>query len=185
MRVIEGTVDEIVEYQQRTGQLLANGRDVQTESIPTEDPPASVSTAVLDSDDEEAFFIKQFVYNRANNGGTARRVIKYLEQVIALGTLVEVGESERTHDGLTDYVMVRDQGPRRFGAVAYVRPANGGLTLRLRPEDVDDIDDERMRERNVSANQQYAIICPLADEAAVDLALSLTKRALEKVRPTL
>ncbi len=45
-----------------------------------------------------------------------------------------------TKDGLTDYLMIRDDGVRRYGAVAYVKPANGELTLRLTKEDVADVD---------------------------------------------
>lgn len=135
-----------------------------------------------DQDDEDSFFIRQFVYGRAENAPGARRVFTYLEGVAELGTTVEVGESVRSHDGLTPYLMVRDQGPRRFGAVAYVNPGNVGLTLRLRPDDVTDISDPRIRPRNVRSGQPYAITCPLIDDAAVDLAVKLTARALGKVR---
>jgi hypothetical protein len=109
-------------------------------------------------------------------------VLKFIYRSADLGTIVESGASERSKDGLTDYLMVRDDGPRRFGAVAYVKPSNGGLTLRLRPEDVNDITNERIKPRDVAASQKYAINCPLVDEAAIDLAIELTQRALELVR---
>jgi len=73
-------------------------------------------------------------------------------------------------------------GPKKFGAVVYVKPGNGGLTLRLRPDDVDDLDDKRIRLRNVAPTQPYAVNCPLNDNEAVDLAVDLTERALRKVR---
>jgi hypothetical protein len=66
--------------------------------------------------------------------------------------------------------------------VVYVKPHNSGLTVRLRPDDVADLDDDHIRERDVVPTQQYAIKCPLVDDAAVDVALELTKRALAKVR---
>ncbi len=184
MRLIEGTVDEIVEYQRRTdtvgsagiAEVYGNG------DIPEQEPVPARRTGAL-GDDEEGFFIRRFVYERARDGGTARRVLEYLERVLELGTYIEVGSSERTADGYTNYLMVRDDRPRRFGAVAYVRPGSGGLTLRLRPEDVEDIEDEHVFERDVAARQQYAIICPLSDSDAVELALTLTQRALAKVRP--
>ena len=79
-------------------------------------------------------------------------------------------------------LMVRDAGARRFGAVAYVRPANSGLTLRLRADDVADIDSDRIHLREVKKTQKYAVNCPLHDAAAVDLAVQLTERALKLVR---
>lgn len=187
MKVVEGTVEEIVEYQQRLAGLVQGDQPEQEgEDVPAgKEPPAARAVAGgLDdaADDEDAFFIRRFVYGRAMNAATARRVLSFLEQVAEKGTVVEVGESERTTDGLTDYLMVRDEGPRRFGAVAYVKPGNSGLTLRLRPEDVADVVDERVKERNVAATQKYAINCPLADDQAVDMAVQLTERALAKVR---
>lgn len=180
MRIIEGTVEEIVEYQRQTGQAVP-GSDDET-AAPEKEASPTVSTSALDADDEDAFFIKQFVYTRAKDGGTANRVLAFLRQALELKTLIEVGESDRTQDGYTDYIMVRDDGPKKYGAVVYVKPGNGGLTLRLRPEDVADIDDERVKLRNVAPTQKYAVNCPLNDNEAVDLALELTTRALKKVR---
>lgn len=183
MRVIEGTVDEIVEYQRLLGSVptsmdalaVANG-----EAPAEEPPPAKRATAL--GDDPDGFFVKQFVYKRAHDGASARRVLEFLERSLALGTVVEVGESERSNDGYTPYLMVRDAGPRRFGAVAYVSPSNAGLTLRLRPEDVEDMADEHVKGRKVAERQPYAVICPLRDDEAVEVAVRLVDRALAKVR---
>ncbi len=49
---------------------------------------------------------------------------------------------------------------------AYVKPSDGGLTLRLRREEVTDTDNERVKERNVRAGQHYAIACRLIDDQA-------------------
>jgi hypothetical protein len=69
-----------------------------------------------------------------------------------------------------------------LGAVVYLKPSNGGLTLRLRPDDVMDISDDRISLRDVRPADQYAVNCPLRDNQAVDLAVHLTARALAKVR---
>ncbi|MGN9812577.1 hypothetical protein ACTMSW_24890 [Micromonospora sp. BQ11] len=180
MRIIEGTVDEIIEYQTRTNQ--GPPADDDETAAPEKEATPTRSTSALDSDDEETFFIKQFVYTRAKDGGTANRVLTFLNRALDLKTVAAIGESDRTHDGYTDYIMVRDEGPKKYGAVVYVKPANGGLTLRLRPEDVADLDSHRIKLRNVAPTQKYAVNCPLNDDEAVDLALLLTERALDKVR---
>jgi hypothetical protein len=66
--------------------------------------------------------------------------------------------------------------------VVYVKPHNLGLTVRLRPEDLEDLNDAHIKPRDVVATQQYAVNCPLTDDAAVEMALTLTERALAKVR---
>ena len=78
--------------------------------------------------------------------------------------------------------MVRDAGPQRFGAVVYVDPGSGSLTFRLRPDDVADLDDEGIVERNVAAKQKYAIRCVLTADSRLPLARTLTGRALDLVR---
>jgi hypothetical protein len=109
-------------------------------------------------------------------------VLDFLRKVEKLGTRLEIGKSARTRDGRSDYVMVRDAGPALYGAVVYLKPDTGGLTLRLRPGDVADIVDPRVRVREVRSSAKYAINCPLNDDAAVELAVRLTERALAKVR---
>jgi hypothetical protein len=138
---------------------------------------------VTDAEDEEGWFsIQQFIDARARDAQTTRRVLEYLNRAWDLGVTIEVGMSERTKDGATDYLMVRDSGPRRFGAVAYVHPASGRLTLRLQPQDVSDLEDSHIKARNVRAGHQYVILCPLVDDEAVQVAIELTRRALDKVR---
>ena len=183
MKIIEGTVEEIIEYQARLGQLGSSVATDAVDSDPIDEPsPPTARATTPHWDEEDAFFIQQFVYNRATNGAVSTRVMRYLEAVAAMGTVIEAGQSERTRDGMTDYLMVRDDGPRRFGAIAYVKPKNSGLTLRLQPKHVEDLDDDHIQFRDVVATQRYAINCPLTDDAAVDLAIELTRRALELVR---
>ncbi|PZT72940.1 hypothetical protein DNK56_03890 [Streptomyces sp. AC1-42W] len=80
--------------------------------------------------------------------------------------------------------MIRDDGVRRYGAAAYVKPANGGLTLRLTKEDVADADPVRIKLRDVRPGHQYVVNCPLRDTETVRFAVDLTIRALRKVRGT-
>src|SRR5215213_768358 len=108
MKIIEGTVDEIVEYQSRMGNEQAQGSQASAESVPAGDePPAARSATGANWDEEADFFIRQFVYGRATNGAAANRVMRYLNEVATLVTVIEVGASERTKDGYTDYLMVR------------------------------------------------------------------------------
>jgi hypothetical protein len=189
MKIIEGTVEEILEYQKRSaktengveelgGEGEAAPEDGGAETIP------SRSVSHLSGDDEDSFYIRQYVYARATTGAACRRVLDFLERALDLGTYIEVGTSQNTKDGASNYLMLRDDGPQKFGAVVYVRPRNTGLTVRLRPDDVADLEDPHIRERDVKNTQQYAIVCPLVDDQAVEVALELTKRALAKVRGT-
>ena len=183
MKIIEGTVEEIVEYQSRMGSDSAQVAQAAAESVPVGDePPAARSATGANWDEEDDFFIRQFVYGRATSGAAANRIMQYLNDAATLGTVIEAGASERTKDGLTDYLMVRDDGPRRYGAIAYMKPRNAGLTLRLRPEHVEDLEDDHLQFRDVVAKQPYAVNCPLVDHEAVELAIELTRRALGLVR---
>jgi hypothetical protein len=179
MRIIEGTVDEVVEYQRRMGK----GADSVADNDVPEDVGARPGESVADPEDEEGWFsVQQFIYSRARDARTTRRVLDYLNRAWDLDVVIEVGESERSKDGATDYLMVRDSGPRRFGAVAYVHPASGRMTLRLQPQDVSDLESPHIKARNVRPGHQYVILCPLVDDEAVPVAIELTKRALDKVR---
>lgn len=131
---------------------------------------------------EDPFFLRQHVYTRGSDEATVSRVLKFLDGLTERGAIVEVGTSDRTADGYSDYLMVRDAGPRRFGAIAYVRPSNGGLTLRLTSSDVSDVSDPRVKLRNVKSDHEYVVTCRLVDERAVQLAIELAERALAKVR---
>jgi hypothetical protein len=72
LRIIEGTVDEIIEYEKRISQAPATAGDDDETAAPEKEATPTVSTSALDSDDEDAFFIKQFVYTpRAKDGGVA------------------------------------------------------------------------------------------------------------------
>ena len=185
MRIIEGTVEEIVEYRRRMGEAPHDVDEGADEEPSEGGVNAPVVKKAGEGDDAEAWSeVEQHVYTRARTASTKALVMDYLERVRELGTIAEIGESQRTRDGLANYVMVRDDGPRRFGAVAYVKPANGGLTLRLRADEVEDVlaDDKIVRLRQTREGHQYAVNCPLRSAEAVSMAVKLTERALEKVR---
>jgi hypothetical protein len=136
----------------------------------------------LDSDSEEAFHILRHIYGRGSTGPTTFRVREFLRRVEGLGTTMEIGKNKRTHDGKSDYVMVRAAGKQMFGAVAYVWPHSGLVTVRLRPEDVADLPDNKIVKREVRPSEAYGINCPLVDREATDVAVELARRALEKIR---
>ncbi|MFD3410572.1 hypothetical protein [Streptomyces cyaneofuscatus] len=167
MRILEGTPEEIAKFLRLTGE----GNDDETPE--TADVLAS-STGMSGMD--VAIFIDQ----RGRTPEGKERVKQYLDQLG--GVEIVTGQSARTKDGQTDYLMVRDDGKRRFGAVAYVKPANSGLTLRLTREDVADLATDYIQFRDVKAGHQYVVNCPLTSDEAVKWAVQLTHRALAKVR---
>lgn len=182
MRYIEGSPREIAEYLRLTGGTEApegaSGSDPESS-----EGDADIAAPAQTVDDDAWFETERLVYQRSREAAITKRVLQYLRGAVASGNVeVGPGTSERTRDGLTDYVMVRDAGKRRFGAVAYVKATNGGLTLRLTKEDVADLDSSYIRFRDVRPGHQYVVICPLVNDAAVAMALKLTERALAKVR---
>ncbi|GLW73750.1 hypothetical protein Kpho02_60480 [Kitasatospora phosalacinea] len=172
MRLLQGTPEEIAAFLKLMGE----------ETEPFEE---AVAGAAADAAAEPTTWagIEALVRGRARTEEIAERVLAYLKGVLEIGGVeIEAGTSERTRDGLSNYVMVRDAGKRRYGAVAYVNAINAGLTLRLTPHDVADTDDPRIELRDVKDGHKYAVNCPLRDEETIDLALQLTRRALAKVR---
>jgi hypothetical protein len=172
MRLLEGTPQEIAEF------LRLTGADEDNDSgAPVE---VAVDTPI---DALEWAQITDLVHGRARSAETANRVLDFLRGVVELGNVeIGPGESERTQDGRTDYVMVHDAGIRRFGAGAYVKPRNGGLTLRLTKEDVAELTEPHVSYRDVRPGHQYVVNCPLRDDEAVKTALRLVQLALAKVR---
>jgi hypothetical protein len=194
MRVIEGSPQEIVEYERladRAPQASAAPDAIPSpeESGETEaaDETATLSGAApLPAADHVA--LMKFIYGRAGKNHertvqTERFIKRVLEQE---KVVVAFGRSSKTFDGLADYLMIRDNGPQRYGAVAYLRPSNGGLTVRLGPDDLEglglDGQDGRIQHRNVASSDPYKINCPLADDEAAELAFTLLSAALDIVR---
>ncbi|MGJ3558639.1 hypothetical protein ACR6C2_05245 [Streptomyces sp. INA 01156] len=193
MRIIEGSPQEIVEYERLAG--------VGAETMPTEDNAASPDeetepareTAAPDGSAslslEDHVALMKFIYGRAGKNDvrtflTERFIMRLLDEE---DVVVAFGRSSKTFDGLADYLMIRDNGPQRYGAVAYLRPSNGGMTVRLGPDDLEGFGLEEdvkryIQPRNVAPSDPYKINCPLADEDALNLALALVRTALDIVR---
>ncbi|MEV0750485.1 hypothetical protein AB0I75_35665 [Streptomyces sp. NPDC050273] len=164
MRYLEGTPAEIAEF------LRLTGKD-------TEDETAEV---LASSPSMEGLEVEVFIEERGRTAEGKQRVRDYLHQLAGLE--IVTGQSVRTKDGQTDYLMVRDTGKRRYGAIAYVKPANSGLTLRLTREDVADLTTDCIQFRDVKEGHKYVVNVPLTSDEAVKWAVQLTYRALSKVR---
>ena len=143
----------------------------------TEDPSAEGQSGAIPGE------IERFVRQRARNEDTYRRMIDYLTRVQKLETNLTPGTSKTRSSGNTDYIRVHANGPRMLGAVAYVKPRMGAMDLRLLPGDVADLNDGRVKVLQRKVNRPYQIRCHLSDDTATDLALELTERALDKLRP--
>lgn len=178
--IIEGSPAELAEYEARTGVIgqtlaLVNGPG-QEEPLPTGDGQV-ISQTNLDND------LILFILGRGRTAEIRSQVEKYVRRVLDLGGAeVEIGTSQSSKDGYADYLLVYNAGPRRYGAVAYVNAKNAGLTLRLTKDDVHDVNAPGIKFRDVQPGNVYQVNCPVKIPDAVDLAIELTQRALDKVR---
>ncbi|MFD4763375.1 hypothetical protein ACFWOJ_32360 [Streptomyces sp. NPDC058439] len=174
MRYLEGSPEEIAEFLR-----LTDGKsDTATDTTPETAEVTATGTDMTSLD------IGAFIDQRGRSSEGNARVYAYIKRVRSElgGVDITTGQSERTRDGQSDYLMVHNDGKRRFGAVAYVKPANSGLTLRLTHDDVADVPTKHIQFRAVRAGHQYVINCPLTSDEAIECAVELTKRALDKVR---
>ncbi|GGY77234.1 hypothetical protein [Streptomyces anulatus] len=174
MRYLEGTPEEIAEFLRLTGTAADSG-SVETAAEETAD-------VLVSSTNMDEMEVSIFINDRGRTDEGKARVKQYLDRL--RGVEIVTGRSTRTKDGQTDYLMVRDDGVRRYGAVAYVKPANCGLTLRLTREDVADLATDFIQFRDVKEGHKYVVNCPLISDEAVEWAVQLTHRALVKVRGT-
>lgn len=124
--------------------------------------------------------IAEFIQDRSSGGATRKRVERVVSEVLAWeSTEAAVGTSERSADGRSPYLMLR-RLPRRVGAFAYVKPRNGGLTLRLTEDDVEGLDLVHAYRNDSRPSAKYQINCPLRDDGTIDEALQLLQVAYEK-----
>lgn len=174
---LEGPPEEIAEFLRLTEG--GDGSNAET-SAAAESEMADTPVSGTDMDLLEVEF---YIESRGRSADVNRGVLAYLKAVRELGGIeIVTGTSVRTKDGQTDYLMVRDAGQRRYGAVAYVKPANGGLTFRLNRDDVADISTDCIHFRDVREGHKYVVNCPLTSDEAIKWAVDLTRRALRKVR---
>lgn len=138
-----------------------------------------------DTNTSERAWLKQFIWSRGREPQRTQLVEEYVLGVLDTENVtLNSGMSKRTASGESIYLMVHDQGPRRFGAVAYVTPSSGKLDFRLLEEDVEDVR-QCVTLRTIREGRRqhpYRIDLGLRTNDDVNLALELTRRALEKVR---
>jgi hypothetical protein len=183
--VVEGQPSELAEYERLVGLV---GQRAESVVIGGDDsPPLASADSTLelagDLDPEDDAWLKQFIWSRGRDAVKTQLAEDYARAALDLSDLaVEPGRSVRTPTGESNYLMFRDAGPRKFGAVAYLLPYSAKLDFRLRPEDVDDLK-ERVIVRNIVKGQhEYHISLYLTTPDDVKLAIELTERALSKVR---
>lgn len=172
---VEGTPEELTSSQQLL-EILKGTSDVAragaTDEV-EEDTPPSYWQIVPEH-------VKAFVLSKTPDLQRQALVIRFIGEVMQWGdTEVEIGTSRNTPDRLADYLMLRHSGPRRFGAFAYVKPRNGGVTLRLGRSDAET--SPFGRARRVKPGTGYEVTCPLRSKDAVDEALRLARLALDRV----
>jgi hypothetical protein len=181
--IIEGTPEELAEYEARTGAI---GTARVAEDAPAAGGdlvPARDGQAIGGADVEDTALPWSFISGRARTQEIGERVEAYVRRVLDLGGAeVEPGTSRASRDGRADYLRVYNAGSRRYGAVAYVNARNAGLTLRLTREDVADVADSGLKFRDVQQGNGYQVNCPVKTPEGIDLAVRLTQRALDKLR---
>jgi hypothetical protein len=180
--IIEGSPEELAEYEAQTGVI---GQAHAVVNLPGQDEPAPAGDgqAISGADFEDEMVLRSFIFGRARTPVIGGRVETYIHRMQGLdGAEIEIGTSKASKDGHADYLLVYDSGPRRYGAVAYVSAKNAGLTLRLTKDDVADVTGRGIKFRDVQPGNGYQINCPLVTPDAIDLAIHLTQRALDKVR---
>ncbi len=140
--------------------------------IPTD--PRAVEADGLPAD------IAEHINSRASSDAHRDFVTQFVKEQLATGRAeVSIGHSIKRASGQTSYLMLHARGPRRFGAYAYVRPTNAGLTLRLPPDEAKGR--EYASPRKVPAAHKYAVMCPLRSEGALAEAIDLAEEALKRV----
>jgi hypothetical protein len=180
--IIEGSPEELAEYEVQTGVI---GHAPAAVNVPGQEGPVPVGDGqpVSGTDFEDEMMLRSFIFGRARTPVIGGRVETYIRRVLGLGGAeVEIGTSKSSKDGRADYLLVYNAGPRRYGAVAYVNAKNAGLTLRLTRDDIGDITDADVKFRDVQPRNGYQVNCPVATADAIDRAVELTQRALDKVR---
>jgi hypothetical protein len=124
--------------------------------------------------------VRAFITERAPNDTERDLMLRFVEEQVATGhAQVSIGTSRKRADGKTPYLMLHARGPRLFGAYAYLRPSNAGLTLRLPPDAAEGY--RLAHVRNVHARQTYAVTCPLRSAGALKEATDLAAEALRRV----
>lgn len=136
------------------------------------DEPASWSAVPAD--------LRQHIADHSPSAESQRRVMRFVGEVLSWGGVEAVrGKSSTRPDGRTRYIMLRNTGPRPFGAFCYLKPTNGAAEFRLTQSEVEC--NEFIVFRDVRPDHAYQIKVPLLSDEAVDEALKLARKALDGV----
>ena len=180
--IIEGSPEELADYEARTG-LIGQAHAAPKALARFEDPLATGDGQMIGgTDPEDEAILRSFIFGRAREPRMGAHVEDYIRRMLGLGTVVKIGTSKASKDGHADYLLVYSGPSSWYGAVAYVNARNGGLTLRLTRDDVADLTGPHVKFRNVQPRNEYQVNCPVTTPEAIDLAVTLTQRALDKVR---
>jgi hypothetical protein len=124
--------------------------------------------------------LREHIVNLSPSAESQRHVMRFVGEVLRWGGVEAVrGRSSKWPDGRTRYVMLRNTGPRQYGAFVYVKPTNAGTEFRLTRSDVEP--NEFVVFRDVRPDHPYQVKCLLHSDEAVDEALKLARMALDGV----
>jgi hypothetical protein len=170
--IAEGSPEELARLDALTGffreasQRLGNARHDGTHR----DDDWSEGMAVIPE------HVRAFIAKWATNPLKRELVEQFVARVLELGNAeVELGKSNKSHDGLNKYLMLRYVGVRRKGAAVYVTPHLGRARFRLPPEEAERWEHAQTLQRR----EPYQVAVYLTSPAAVDEAVELAKEALD------
>jgi hypothetical protein len=166
MRIVkwefEGTPDE-----------LRQVPELQSAFAGSSDAPVALASAVEGLVPGECVGI---IRRWARTPQRAEVLLDLLGRLVRSGLFVlEPGKSEKTEDGLNDYVMVYRRGPKTIGSVAYVMPSRSRVLVRLPAEAAADHPDAEVRGNTGKYRVQYTV----DDANGIDPAVELVMAALE------
>jgi serine/threonine protein kinase len=137
--------------------------------------PRSAPTAEAEEPHVDDGDFADFIRQRAG-GNRAREelVTSFVSQAVADGeVVVDIGRSGTTSDGRSNYLMLRRAGPRRLGALAYVKPGPGTVDFR-----VPAIAARDRAHASLRTDATYQVKVPIHSTGAVDEALSILTDAI-------
>src|SRR5438046_406175 len=117
--IIEGSPDELADYQARTGVIGSAHIDANAPEQ-AEDPLAAVDGKAISGGDDAAKF-RSFISARARGTEIAAGVEDYIRQVLDLGMIVKPGS------GRSDSLLVYTSPHSWYGALANVNATNASL----------------------------------------------------------
>lgn len=168
----EGTPEEIGRIEELRRFLAANGGGSRFPDEPNSDYGGQV-------EDGGESRLEQFIHSRGRGYPEIRLVRSFVGEVLSWpGTRPMLGRSSKSSDGLTRYVRIHAE-TSAVGGFVYVYPGNGRLLFRLL---ADQAKDSVYARPNPDRKGDYQVNLYLISEAALEEALGLARRALERAR---